>query len=160
MRRSELVTLDLADLEETDRGLALHLCRSKTDQEGEGRVVPLVPGSTPSTCPVAALRTWLNAAGIAAGRVFRSVDRHSRVGGSLSDRSVARIVKESAASAGLDAETVAAHSLRAGFVTSAVEAGKRTDRIAATTGHRSDRMIRVYTRVSDAFTDAAAEGLL
>ena len=55
---------------------------------------------------------------------------------------------------------VAARSLRAGFVTSAVEAGKRADRIAATSGHRSDRMIRVYTRVSDAFTDAAAEGLL
>ena len=30
----------------------------------------------------------------------------------------------------------------------------------ATTGHKSDKMIRVYTRVADAFADAAADGLL
>ena len=85
---------------------------------------------------------------------------HGRINGSLSGHSIGRIVKAAAARAGINAATVGAHSLRAGFVTSAVEAGKRLDRIAATTGHRSDAMIRVYTRVSDAFEDAAAEGLL
>ena len=123
-------------------------------------MVPLVPGSTPTTCPVHALREWLEEAGVSEGRVFRSVNRHSGKGGSLTGHCIGRIVKAAAGRAGIDATTVGAHSLRAGFVTSAVEAGKRVDRIAATTGHRSDKMIRVYTRVSDAFTDAAAEGLL
>ena len=94
------------------------------------------------------------------GPVFRSVNRHGHVGGSLTGHSVGQVVKAAAAAAGLEPDTVGAHSLRAGFVTSAVEAGKRIDRIAATTGHKSDKMIRVYTRVSDAFADAACEGLL
>jgi site-specific recombinase XerD len=37
MRRSELVALDLADLEETERGLLVTVRRSKTDQEGQGQ---------------------------------------------------------------------------------------------------------------------------
>ncbi len=36
-RRSELVGLDVADLEFTNDGLAVKLRRSKTDQEGQGR---------------------------------------------------------------------------------------------------------------------------
>jgi integrase len=38
-RRSELVGLNVTDLEFVDRGLIVHLRRSKTDQEGVGRKV-------------------------------------------------------------------------------------------------------------------------
>jgi site-specific recombinase XerD len=39
LRRSELVALDVADLEETAEGLLVHIRRSKTDQEGAGDFV-------------------------------------------------------------------------------------------------------------------------
>ena len=71
-----------------------------------------------------------------------------------------KIVKEYAERAGLDPALFAAHSLRAGFVTSAAERGRRPERIMDHTGHRSAEMVRVYTRRSDVFQDHAGEGLL
>ena len=59
-RRSELVGLDVQDLEFTDDGLVITLRRSKTDQEGETRKVGIPFGSGPTTCPVRALRSWLD----------------------------------------------------------------------------------------------------
>jgi site-specific recombinase XerC len=70
-RRSELVALDVADLEETEDGLRVTICCSKTDQEGIGTTIAIVRGG--ASCPVKALRAWLNAAGIAEGTLFRPV---------------------------------------------------------------------------------------
>jgi hypothetical protein len=44
------------------------LRRSKTDQEGFGRRVAIPRGEI--ACPVAALRAWLDAAGITEGAIF------------------------------------------------------------------------------------------
>ena len=133
---------------------------SKTDQEGKGRQVAILPGSRSELCPVTAVQEWVEGAGITEGRVFRSVSRWDRQGVNLSARIVSSIVKRYAKAAGLDSENFAGHSLRAGFVTSAAERGAKTDRIADVTGHKSAQMIRVYTRRVDAFQDHAAEGLL
>jgi hypothetical protein len=46
-RRSELVALDLADVQETEDGLVIYLRRSKTDQEWQGSRVALPWGSQP-----------------------------------------------------------------------------------------------------------------
>lgn len=159
-RRSELVALDVADLEETDRGLLVTIRRSKTDQEGRGRQVAILPGSRRELCPVAAVREWLAAAEIEDGPVFRSVSRWGRPGAKLSARIVSSIVKRYAESAGLEPSEFAGHSLRAGLVTSAAERGAKTAAIRAITGHKSGEMISVYTRRVDAFVDHAAEGLL
>jgi len=160
MRRSELVALTVEDLEKTERGLLVTLRRSKTDQEGEGhqRAIPL--GIRSETCPVGALDAWLQAARISEGPLFRSVTRHGQVGESLSTRALANVVKTYAAKAGLNPDEFSGHSLRAGFVTSAAEKGKSTERIMDHTGHQSAAMIRVYTRRVDAFRDHAGEGLL
>jgi len=60
-RRSELVSLDVADVLFGADGLIVQLHRSKTDQEGEGRKVGLPFGSNPLTCPVRAsiLLEWM-----------------------------------------------------------------------------------------------------
>jgi site-specific recombinase XerC len=57
-RRSELVALNVEDVQVTGDGLVITLRRSKIDQEGEGRKVGLLYGSNPGTCPVRALRAW------------------------------------------------------------------------------------------------------
>ncbi len=160
MRRSELVALDLDDIEETERGLLVTVVRGKTDQEGHGhqRAVPF--GRREELCPVKALRVWLEAAGIENGPIFRSVTRHGCIGGSLRPAGVADVVKHYAKAAGLEPAEFGGHSLRAGFVTSAAERGARTDRIMDHTGHKNVAMVRVYTRRSDAFADHAGDGLL
>ena len=47
-RRSELVGLNIEDLEFNENGLVVHLRRSKTDPEGQGRKVGIPYGSTPA----------------------------------------------------------------------------------------------------------------
>lgn len=158
-RRSELVGLDLADIEERDSGLLVTIRRSKTDQEGAGQEVAILPGSERGTCPILALAAWIAAAGITDGRVFRSVDRHGRVSNELSGRAVASIVKGYAAKAGLEGD-FSGHSLRSGFVTAAAERGVRAEAIAEHTRHASTDMVRTYTRRADLFRAHPGEGLL
>jgi len=79
-RRSELVALNVEDLEETPEGLLITVRRGKTDQEGLGRKVAIPRGAI--ACPIAALRAWLDAAAITEGALFRRVwnKRAQRVG--------------------------------------------------------------------------------
>src|ERR1700739_3281850 len=67
-RRSELVALDVGDLEFCDGGMRVHTRRSKTDQEGAGHTVAIAPGSI--ACPVRAVRAWLEASKITPRPLF------------------------------------------------------------------------------------------
>ena len=78
MRRSELVALNVADLEWSSEGVLLHIRRSKTDQEGLGQSVAVPRGAT--ACPVAALGAWVEASGITEGAVFRRIWNKSASG--------------------------------------------------------------------------------
>jgi site-specific recombinase XerD len=161
-RRSELVGLDVGDLEAGRAGLVVTLRRSKTDQEGEGRKLGVPYGAHPDTCPVRAVQEWLDATGFREGPLFRSVNRHEQVQpGRLSDKAVALVVKRAAAAAGRDPARYAGHSLRAGLATAAAMAGASERSIMAQTGHRSERMVRKYIRDGQLFCDnaAAAVGL-
>lgn len=59
-RRSELVSLDCADLTFVSEGLEALVRRSKTDQEGAGLTQIIAYASDPATCPVRACRTGWN----------------------------------------------------------------------------------------------------
>ena len=114
LRRSELVALDVTDVDHTNDGLVITVRRSKTDQEGAGRKVGVPYGSNPSTCPVRAWKAWVDEAGITDGPLFRGVDRHGNIASScLGDRGVALVIKRRAEAAGIDPDTVSGHSLRA-----------------------------------------------
>ena len=158
-RRSELVALKVGDVAFTSDGLVVTLRRSKTDQEGEGVKVGIPHGQHARTCPVLALRTWLDRADITDGRVFRSVNRHGRVNGSLSDRAVALLVKRAAEAAGLDPGGYSGHSLRSGFATSAAAAGASERAIMAQGRWRSLPTARRYIREGSLFRDNAASML-
>ncbi len=159
-RRSEIVGLDCDDVERVRQGLIITLRRSKTDQEGAGRKVGIPFGRT-RQCPVLALDQWLAVSGIEAGAVFRPVDRHGRVASErLSGEAVSLIVKERAAAAGIDPTGFSGHSLRAGFVTSAVQAGVSTLKVRSQTGHASDVMLSRYVRDAEMFVENAAGALL
>jgi hypothetical protein len=90
MRRTTAV-VDVADLEETEDGFKIIIRRSKTDQEGHGETIAIARGVT--TCPVKAVKTWLQAAGISEGPLFRPVAKGGRLGAErLTDQS-ARLSK-------------------------------------------------------------------
>lgn len=159
-RRSELVGLNIEDLEFNSQGVIVNLRRSKTDQEGVGRKVG-IPHARGTICPVAALKTWLETSKIDSGRIFRSISRHGRiVGSNLSAHAVGLVVKERAKAAGLDPSKYSGHSLRAGLVTSAAKAGVSSWKIRQQTGHKSDAMLVRYIRDSQIFVDNAAGAVL
>jgi integrase len=100
-RRSELVALDLADLSFGDDGLEIVIRCSKTDQEGLGRKVGIPFGGRPRTCPVRAVRDWIDLSLLTEGPLFRPVNRFGKIlPRRLTDQSVALIVKRWALEAG------------------------------------------------------------
>ncbi|SDR10759.1 Site-specific recombinase XerD [Pseudoxanthomonas sp. CF125] len=149
-RRSEVVSLNVEDLSFTEAGLTVRLRRSKNDQYGKTRLIG-VPHGTGDACTVLAVRAWLYASGIRSGPLFRRLLKSKRSGARLSDQSVSLIIKRYAVAVGLPVDRISGHSLRAGFVTSAVRAGASLVSIQRQTGHASLDMLARYIRELDPF---------
>ncbi len=160
MRRSELASLDIEDIEFTAKGMMVTLRRSKTDQEGQGRRIAVPFGRT-RHCPVTALKAWLTILDRSSGPIFVRINKHGqKLDRRISGEAVSRVVKTRIAEAGYDPKSFSGHSLRAGFATSAAEAGASTFKIRQTTGHRTETSLSRYIRDVDLFADAAISLLL
>ncbi|WP_363351723.1 tyrosine-type recombinase/integrase [Methylocystis echinoides] len=167
LRRSEIVGLDcgpdqtadgagwieIVGAQENGGGLLLTL-NGKTGW----REVEIGRGSSPLTCPVAMLETWLELGRIARGPVFRAIARKNGgvSAGRLSDKHVARLVQKTALAAGLRGDlpegerkrAFSGHSLRAGLASSAqIEEGH----VQRHLGHAAPEMTRRYQRKRDRF---------
>ena len=155
-RRSELVALNIEDLAVHDAGLLVTLRRGKTDQTGRGRTVA-VPFDDSTRCIAMAIQDWLNIVGEREGPLFRSIRKGGIVTSNrLSGRAVAEIIKRNVQAIGLNPAAFSGHSLRAGFVTSAAEAGADLASIREQTGHCSDHALATYVRRSTLFSDSSA----
>lgn len=160
-RRSEIASIALEDVKETTQGYMVHLRRSKTDQEGAGRLVGVPRGRDSRTCPARRLRVWLDHRGRDPGALFCAISRNGLQpvpSQHIAPRTVARIVQRTAKAAGID-DWVAGHSLRAGLVTSAAKARKPLHAITAQTGHKSVDMVLRYIRQAEIWTDNAASDI-
>ena len=153
-RQSEMTGLTVEQLAETDQGIAVRMGKVKQDQEGRFKYVkalPYVEGS--DYCPVAALKAWLDAAGIDKGPVFRGISRWGKVSArALSHTATNDLIKKRARAALLpNAGEYSGHSLRASFVTIMRDMEVPDALIARQTHHRNLQMMTVYDRVEDAF---------
>jgi len=152
LRRSELVALDVADIAFTAEGMRLVIRRSKTDQEATGVVMGIDSGTYTPTCPVRALREWLDCSGIDSGPIFRPINRHGQLLSSrLSGTAVGLIIKRLAPSLGVDPAAVGGHSLRAGFVTDAYSAGVAEAVIMERSRHKTHSVMAGYRREANLF---------
>lgn len=142
-RRSELAALRVEDLERTEQGYRIHLPQSKTAEAGATQTVPLAP------VPSAALETWLTAAHITEGALFRGVHASGTILGALTGDGILRIVRRRAELAGLDPERFGAHSLRSGFVTQAAQSGVSLAQAMALSHHKSVAVAAGYYRQGD-----------
>ena len=155
LRRSELAALRVRDVCFSDAGALITIGRSKRDQEGAGAIVAIRASVRPDLCPIEAFEKWLVAAQMSTGPVFRSIDRHGRVGiEALSSAAVAEIIKARAAAAGLDSVQIAGHSLRSGFATAAAAAGVSERTIMRHGRWSSAQTARRYIRSGDIWTEA------
>lgn len=149
-RRSELVALTMEDITPHAHGIELLIRRSKTDQEGQGQTVFVPLAKSEERCPVKALQSWLEVAGIGSGPLFRAINRHDKIvcEQALTPQAVALVVKAAVRSARGEeaAKGVAGHSLRAGFVTEAASVGMHVSVIMGQSRHRSYDMVMRYIR--------------
>ena len=170
LRRSELVALTMEDIQFVEgEGVNIYVRRSKADQEAEGLVKGLPYGSNKQTCPVTALRQWIQAAGRQVnssaeepfeGDIFRRFHRGESVGASaMTAQYVSTVLKRHAERAGLDPEKYSAHSLRAGFITQAIRAGKAERRVKEHSGHSSWPAFNRYVEEAGTFRDNPAEDI-
>ena len=175
LRRSELVGLALGDVELVpDKGLLLTVARSKTDQHGQGqRVAVWANPPDPGFCPAAALDAWLGfrreapdldwtaSSTVRAERpLFCAVTKTGRVTGQpLSDKAVARLVKQAAADAGLEAERFSGHSLRRGLLTAGGENQAQLADLMRQSRHRSAQSVLGYIEPADLWRNNVTEGV-
>lgn len=118
---------------------AIHLGRTKTSGADHDEVVYLTGR------PVEALETWIEAAKIESGSVFRKVDRWGNVSKrALEAGAVNAIVKRRAEMAGLEPEEFSAHGLRSGYLTEAANRGIPLPEAMEQSRHRSVQQASSY----------------
>jgi len=173
LRRSELVSLRLGDVEPAPgRGVRVLVRRSKTDQHGQGQEIAVWANpAEPAFCPLAALEGWrahrdrardLDWSAAESARrdrpLFCAVTKAGRpTGAALSDKAVARLVKGTAARAGLDPQRYSGHSLRAGLATAAGDAGAALPDLMRQTRHKSTQVALAYLRPADMWRNNVTE---
>ncbi|MCR5890840.1 tyrosine-type recombinase/integrase [Hymenobacter sp. J193] len=158
-RRSELVDLNIEQLEFTERALLVHLAKSKTNQYGavEDKAIFYAPNA--DFCPVRCLRAWLNLLGRTTGPLFVKIPRATPgqmaapSDKRLSDISINKLVQKRLGPA------YSAHSLRVSFVTVAVLNGQSHKAIKNQTKQKTDAMIERYTQLNNVVSYNAAQAL-
>ncbi|MGB0914298.1 MAG: tyrosine-type recombinase/integrase [Phaeobacter italicus] len=162
LRRSEIVSLDAHKDDTPDSGGWIEILEEGVlltlNAKTGWREVEIGRGSNDQTCPVYALEQWLHFAKIDFGPVFvrTSRDGTKALEARLSDKHVARLIKQTVLAAGIRAELpekdrlalFSGHSLRAGLASSA-EVDERY--VQRHLGHASAEMTRRYQRRRDRF---------
>ena len=166
MRRSELLNLEWNQVEITPEGGLLNLVKSKTDQTGKGRKIPL-PYKNDAYCPIKALLEWKSVSqsevtALPPGTggnglrsegfkpfVWRRINKQDEIMGPLKVSQYYELIKGYCQRIGLEGGHFSPHSLRSGFVTQADLSGASISMIQKTTGHRSEAMVRNYVRDPD-----------
>lgn len=150
-RRSEVAGARMENLTSIQGGFLYHLPYSKTDQEGEGKDLPILGRAAQ------ALSEWLTRAEINEGPIFRGISKGSRIKKNITCKTVARIVKKRAKMAGLDQDLFSGHSLRSGFITEAGRQGKSLGDTMALSGHKAVRVAIGYHQAGNVINNSCAQ---
>jgi integrase len=154
-RKSEVVALNVEDLEFCDEGARVTIRRSKTDQEAKGQTIAVLRGAGPF-CPVRLLREWLDAAGIIEGALFRQVPKGGkRIGGRLGGRAYYEVIKQGIAGIGLNASKYGSHSMRSGWISTAARNGASVWKMKEISRHKTTDVLASYIREAELFQQHA-----
>lgn len=155
LRRSEIVGLNIEDINFNQQGAILHIRCSKTDITRQGRKIP-IPYAKGRVCPVLTLKTWLDFQGIYQGPLFVSFRKGGKpTNRRLSDRAVSSIIKTYVKGSNMNPAEYSGHSLRAGFCTTAAQMNIPEWKIMRQTGHKSHQTLIRYIREGRLFEDSA-----
>lgn len=144
-RRAELAELLVTDIEDDGEVLIVHMRDSKTGSREP--VIVRKPGSDYD--PVAFWYDWLEASGITEGPAFPRMNRWGHLLGAITPKSIGTVVTTAGRAAGITIH-LTGHGMRAGHVTTALEAGADPKTVGQQTGHDpSGRALWRYKRRVD-----------
>jgi integrase len=132
LRRAEAAALTLEHFEQRDGRWVI------LDIRGKGGRVRTIP--VPSWVK-AAVDRWIAAAQLAGGRLMRAVDRHGRVGESLSEPAIWKLVAKYGDQIGV---TIAPHDMRRTCAKLSRKAGGELEQIQLLLGHASIQTTERY----------------
>lgn len=143
-RRSELVSLNIEDVDFNDDGAIISLSKSKTNQYGEAEEKAFFYSPETDFCPIRNLKQWMNRLGRSTGPLFVRVRKGDKITEErLNDMTVYETVKKYIGA------RYSAHSLRASFITIAKINGADDSEIMRQSKHKTSLMIQRYTRIED-----------
>lgn len=158
-RSAEVSALDAGMVKLEDKGLRVHVPGVKGK---EARDVVVSYSRNPQVCPVRTWLAWREAAELTDDDpAFMPVTQHGTViRKRLQPGGVQAAITRARDSAGVGVH-LTSHSMRAGFITTAIAAGRRPDRVRDQSGHSpNSEAFLGYIREGDAWNDAASEGLM
>ena len=161
-RRENIAEVRVEDLTFSPQGIIWKMPKSKTDQSGEGKLIPIPHMRTPKYCAVTQLDNWLRVSGIKEGYVFRRIFKNNAVNEKdqpICGATVNGIVKRTAKIAGYNPEKYGGHSLRIGFISQTRNTNAPDHTIMKVTGHRDTRMIDHYAQEGNIFQNLATHKL-
>ncbi len=185
LRRSEIVALTVGDVNVVDgRGLAVRVRRSKTDQHGHGRSIAIWANHRdPDFCAVTAFAEWMGFRRTAPDWTAaaaeppplphdpRDLDARraeqplfcgvtsagALTGTAMSDKIVARMIKQACLHAGIDPARFSGHSLRRGLLTAAGDLQLPLVDLMRQSRHKSVDTALTYIEAGDAWRNNITE---
>ena len=143
-RRSELVALNVEDLNFTEEGLVVSMQKSKTNQYGDYEEKAIFYSPEAILCPIRTLQNWIKTLEKTNDALFVRVRKGDKITKDrLTDKTVNDLVKT------YFGEEFSAHSLRASFITIAKINGADDSEIMRQSKHKTSAMIQRYTRIED-----------
>ena len=161
LRRSEAAALHWQDCEAHGAGMVLTIRQSKHRIEAE--TLPLVAADNPRYCPIEALRAWREALAPPCDNapMFPRIRRGGKAAGAaICAATVGLVLRRWLVNAGINPSGFSAHSLRAGFLTSAALAGTPMYRLMEHSRHKRSETLDAYVREATRIASHPAKGLL
>lgn len=163
-RISELANLQMQNISVHDDYVEVFITKSKTDQEGKGRVVRAFKFDEEQMrefghmdimflCPVKCVKAWIDEVEYydvvnkhtGTKSFFRQIRKNGEITKSaISTRKLSDNIFNLCRYAGLDSRRITGHSFRIFKVVTAREGGAVNDDIQAVTGHKDARMLNEY----------------
>lgn len=146
-RRSEIVSLNIENLEFNERGLAISLLQSKASDTKQ--IIYISFAKDKDICPVKAIENWIEKSQIKEGALFLSLLKGSKLSKRLSGHAVSEIIKLRFG------KEYSGHSARRGLVTASAGKGTPIHIIKKHSRHKSADMVLRYIDVSRGFDDSS-----
>lgn len=160
-RRSELVNIQIEDLEWDEDGLIIQIDRSKTDQQGHG-LKRAIPFGDKYCCAATAVKDWLNHSKIDTGALFRPINRWGQIQNrQLNPSSINELLKGLGQICKFNfVPELSSHSFRRGLSTSAARERIDFELIKKQGGWKNDATVWGYIEEGQQLTENASLQLM